>query len=132
MTFQNRYIFWYYYFVAPVLVPCRNPMTDLRFFPGSIPRRSVLIVIAFSCPLLSLPAHYCLCLPTIISVLFLTYLWDCPLTATAFYRSHCSYFLSLCALFWGASSGRGIGSNFGAQLWGTIVGSNFAALQQHW
>ena len=57
------------------------------------------------------PASYCPRLPSfcaiIVSVLFLAPLRDVLLAAPACYRTHCACFLSLCALFWGASLRRG-------------------------
>ena len=59
------------------------------------------------------PASYCPRLPSfcaiIVSVLFLAPLRDVLLAAPACYRTHCACFLSLCALFWAASLGRGFG-----------------------
>ena len=58
-------------------------------------------------------ASYCPRLPSfcaiIVSVLFLAPLRDVLLAAPACYRTHCACFLSLCALFWAASLGRGFG-----------------------
>ena len=104
-------------FCGPVLVPCRNPMTVPRFSPGSIPPRSV----PSRCELLLLPllaelVRYCLCALSNTHLCETARLLHPPSTAHTVlaslacarrFRTHCACFLSLCALFWGASLGRG-------------------------
>ena len=72
--------------------------------------------------------NYCPCLNSALSTLSYVPLRECPLAAPAFYRAYCACFLSLCALFWGAS----LGCDFWWQLWRAALGSSFGKQEQLW
>ena len=123
-AFQNRSVFLRFSFYGPSPGPVSQSHDGpSRFSPG------------FRFPLGPSQAAasycYCLCLPSlcaIFSVLFL-------IRTSARLPACCTRLLphTLCLLPCARCFGEILwDANFGEQLWGTTLGSNFAALQHHW